>query len=325
MSTVLLIGSHEDPHVHLLARQVEALKFHALILDANSKSNFLTHKICAQNASILRAISSNGERIDLSKVISVWNRLKPLIPAPSAGPLETSSGEFAQREWKTVLQSLRMFLRDAKWVNDVDNQFKISSKPTQLQIARDLGFTIPDTVITNDPNEVLEMFAKHYRIIYKPLNGFVFPDQTGILTSEISKETVLDRQSNIKRAPGIYQNFIEKAYELRITVVGSEVFPALIRTPKTGLASIDWRHAHFESIFEKCTFEGRERTRLLDFHDAVGLRFAAYDFAVSQGGKLYFLEVNPAGQFLWLEQALGLQITKAIARHLCYPSVTTGA
>lgn len=320
MPTALLIGAHDDPHVHLLAQEVERLNWRAFILDARNSDNFISCRIAQRDATVMNAISRDGDGLDLLDTKSVWNRLKPLIPGPAAGPLETSAGEFAQREWKTILQSLRSFLKGARWINDVDFQFHIAFKPIQLKLACELGFLVPDTLITNNPKDILAMFDKHSRVIYKPLNGFVFPDQTGILTTEVSRVSVQTRSVNIRKAPGIFQQFIEKDFELRVTVVGSEVFPALIRTPKSGSAAIDWRHAHFEDIFENFTLDEGTKDLILQFHHASHLWFAAYDFAVDSKGDLYFLECNPAGQFLWLEHALGLQITNAIARCLCMHS-----
>jgi len=193
----------------------------------------------------------------------------------------------------------------------------MASKVRQLDLAVSIGLMIPETVITNNPKLVLEMFSTHERIIYKALNGFVFPDQTGILTTEITREHVGHRSPAVERAPGIYQELIEKDYELRVTVVGDKIFPALVRTPKTGDASVDWRHAHFEDIFESCTLDQQIGNKLLHFHREAGLKFGAYDLIVDRKGQIFFLECNPAGQFLWLENSLGLPITDAIACQLC--------
>lgn len=258
-----------------------------------------------------------GEEIDCETFGSVWFRLKPVIPLPSWGPLEASASVFAQGEWRTVLRSFNMFLSGARWVNAVEPQTIISSKLRQLNLAASIGFRIPDTTVTNNPTHILNMFAVHKRLVYKALNGFVFPDQTGILTKEIKKEDVLSSPEAIKRAPGIYQEFVEKDYELRVTVVGDKVFPALVRTPRTGDGAIDWRHAHFENIFELCTLDQQISDKLLRFQREAGLRFAAYDLIMDPTGQCFFLECNPAGQFLWLENSLGLPIIDTVARELC--------
>jgi len=154
-------------------------------------------------------------------------------------------------------------------------------------------------------------------VIYKSLNGFVFPNQTGILTTEITSNDITRSPDAIKRAPGIYQELVEKDYELRVTIVGAKVFPALVRTPHQGDGSVDWRHAHFENIFEECTLDERIADKLVAFQREAGLRFGTYDLIIDAGGQCVFLECNPAGQFLWLENALGLPIMDAIARDLC--------
>jgi len=45
----------------------------------------------------------------------------------------------------------------------------------------------------------------------------------------------------------------------------------------------------------------------------LGLRFAATDFVVTPAGEWYFLDLNPNGQWAWIEQETGLPICAAIA------------
>ena len=202
-------------------------------------------------------------------------------------------------------------------MNAADAQADISSKPKQLDLAARIGFRIPSTIITNNPEAVRGLLDTHKRVIYKALNGFVFPDQSGILTTEINSQDIDRNPDAIKRAPGIYQEFIEKNHELRVTIVAGKVFPALVRTPKCGDAAIDWRHANFEDIFETCELDPGISDKLVRFHNEAGLKFGTYDLIVDKAGQHVFLECNPAGQFLWLEARLGLPIMETIAQELC--------
>lgn len=316
MTRILLIGSNRDPHVTVLAEHISELGATAAIIDATAVNNSIVFRFARSRRSEARLVLPSGEDLDCTGFGAVWHRLKPVIPLPSWGPLEASAAQFAQGEWRTVLRSLNLLLDKSCWINSVESQSIISSKLRQLDLAASIGFAIPDTVVTNDPNLVLDMFSRHRRIIYKALNGFVFPDQTGILTTEFTKEDVCGNFESIRRAPGIYQQFVEKNYELRVTIVGTQVFPALIRTPTTGAGSIDWRHAHFDDIFERCSLDSQVSEKLLAFQVQTGLKYGAYDLIVDHEGRYFFLECNPAGQFLWLENSLGLPITRTIAAEL---------
>lgn len=318
MKKVLLLGSHNDPHVSELATHVNRLGGIPFIFDATSLENTI-HISFSNGFEKNRAelLLKNGERLNLCDIDSIWFRLKPIVPLPEWGPFESSAASFAQGEWRTAVRSLQLFSKKAHWINPVEEQSYISSKPVQLELASSIGFRIPDTAITNDPQVVLNLIQKHPRVIYKSLNWFTFPDQTGIMTTEIRKTDVSKQANAVKRAPGIYQQFIEKDYELRITIISNHVFSARVRTPKNGNASIDWRHAHLEDIFEKCEIEKNLAEMLLKFHKSAGLHFGTYDLIVTPKGEYFFLECNPAGQFLWLEDCLGMQIMDAIARELC--------
>ena len=319
MSRTLLIGAGQDPHVFELAKRIEGFGHSACVLDASSVENACSIAFDRSGNCKIHVRSHSGEMIPSSAFTSVWFRLKPVIPLPAWGPLELSAAQFAQGEWRTVIRMLGTSMSDAFWMNPVEPQVWIASKPRQLELAASVGLEIPDTVITNDPELVLGLFDRHPRVAYKALNGFVFPDQTGILTREIARKDVVNNRLNILRSPGIYQEFIPKRHELRVTIVGEQIFPALIRTPTSGDGSIDWRHSHFDNIFEECTLDASLCQKLLAFHHAAKLEFGAYDLIAAEDGSFVFLECNPAGQFLWLEYSLHLPILDAIAHKLSDP------
>ena len=114
------------------------------------------------------------------------------------------------------------------------------------------------------------------------------------------------------------QEFIDKAYELRITVAGSSAFAVKIDLQANPLTAVDWRNP---------TFITNINYSIVDINDALaefclkmakklGLQFGAFDFAVDKDGRIIFLEVNPNGQWYWIEERTGLKISNAIARVL---------
>jgi glutathione synthase/RimK-type ligase-like ATP-grasp enzyme len=243
-------------------------------------------------------------------------RQKPVIPLPWWSPLQHDAARFAQSEWRAVIQTLEDYLPSACWINSPEAQRRISYKPRQLSLAASVGFKIPETTITNDPQAVSAVVQRYGKAIYKNFSGYIFTDQTGILTTLITPEMLTTNLESIRRAPGIYQQFIEKKSEARVTVVGDYYFTAFIRTPKTGPGSVDWRHSQFEDIFEEGELPADVASCIKRFQEAAGIRYGAYDFIISPDGAWYFLECNPAGQFLWLEHALGYGISRALAEEL---------
>lgn len=316
LRTVIVIGARADPHVKRLADAVRRRGYSALWLDPSGLMDTVSISFGRLSAS-RREKNRDKYHKAMETAVGVWFRAKPAVPAPSWGPLQSSGIEFAHAEWRTLFHTLPALTPHARWVNHPANQREIASKPNQLRLATSVGLLVPETRITNDPSEVAALFRHSRRVVYKSLNWFSFPDQTGILTTEIHESDLSRRARSIRRAPGIYQEFVEKAHELRITIVGSQVFPARVRTPSKGKASIDWRHASFEDIFERCEIDRDLSERLLAFHSRAGLVYGAYDLIVRPDGSPVFLECNPAGQFLWLEYSLGLPIMDAVVNELC--------
>lgn len=246
---------------------------------------------------------------------SVWFRMKPYVPLPSWGPFERGVADFAQAEWRAALRSLETLATIPRWVNPLDVQRSLR-KPSQLALAMACGLRVPKTIITNSSAEALNFLGACPRIIYKTLEATGFHDHSAILTTEIDHDIISSNQAEIAQAPGIFQEFIEKEYELRVTLVGSEVFTSRINTPQHGKASVDWRHAHCEPIFGLGSLDPYVARCLLEFHAKAGLVYGAYDLIVTPNGETVFLEVNPAGQYLWMEHQLGLPISGAIASYL---------
>lgn len=249
-------------------------------------------------------------------VTAVWLRQKPVVPMPWWSPIQHDANRFSESEWRNVIQTMEVFIPSDRWVNRPEPQRKINYKPAQLNLAKRVGFRVPRTEITNDPDVVAEMIGQYGKVIYKNLSGFVFSDQTGILTSLVTQQQVREQAASICRAPGIYQEFVEKSFEVRVTSVGNRHFAARIETPQHGPARIDWRHAHSEDIFRSYSVPAEVEEMIRRYLDEAELRYGAFDFIVTPGGEWVFLECNPAGQFLWIEHTLGYPISQAIAEEL---------
>lgn len=308
----IIVGRNDDPHTLAVKKELENLGRRVLCFDTfrgdSIKINFSNKgsTIC----------SFKNEELNQNEIKSIWYRQKPVIPLPWWSPLQNDAARFSQREWRTVLQTLQNFLPNTYWINSPEHQRRINYKPKQLELAAFVGFKFPETIITNDPIQV-ENFIKLYdKVIYKCFSGYIFSDQSGILTSLITLESLKGNTESISRTPGIYQEFIQKDYEARVTVVGNRCFVCHIRTPKTGLGAVDWRHSHFDDIFEKGEIPASVITCIQRFQNLSKLNYGAYDFIISPDGQWYFLECNPAGQFLWMENTIGYKISLAIAENL---------
>jgi len=130
------------------------------------------------------------------------------------------------------------------------------------------------------------------------------------------KQRTADAAVHTNPFPAIFQEFVEKARDWRLTVVGHTAFEVAISTDEG--AKNDWRRHQLTSDVTICMETPPEGAtdRCLSFLSRARLRFGAFDLIEDPDGRMVFLEVNPNGQFLWLENQLGLPISAAIAAEL---------
>jgi glutathione synthase/RimK-type ligase-like ATP-grasp enzyme len=199
-------------------------------------------------------------------------------------------------------------------------------KAAQLRIAGALGFELPPTLFTNSPEEFLEFYRQHNGNIVSKLAGFSFFDTVGdtfTRYTEVVSQRDVSYARSVQYCPVIFQAYVPKRVELRITVVGRQVFAAEIHSQATNHTRHDWRrydlyqtpHAVHElphEVAEMCV-------RLVE---QLGLCYGAIDMVLTPDGRYVFLEINPNGQYLWIEGLTGLPISDAICDLLISGSTT---
>ena len=106
----------------------------------------------------------------------------------------------------------------------------------------------------------------------------------------------------LKLSSGIFQQYIEKEYELRVLYLNGQCIAAKIATPKTGIGQHDWREANISSLkIEPYELPDSLAETIGRFMDQLGLITGSLDIIRATSGEYVFLEVNESGQFLWLE------------------------
>ena len=175
-------------------------------------------------------------------------------------------------------------------------------------------------IISNNSKKILEAVEGFDRFIYKPLSYYIIPPNQVLYSSVMSVEEVIQKRKNIEQAPCIFQQYLEKEFELRITIVGEKIFAVKIHSQKNKKTELDWRKDQLHVEYELFDLPKEVKNNLLKLHQAFGLFYGAYDFIVDQGGGYHFLEVNPAGQWLWMEEILKLNISEHLAQALCETS-----
>lgn len=189
-------------------------------------------------------------------------------------------------------------------------------KPYQLRVAASLGLTIPRTVVTNDPAAIRSAFQRFGDLIIKPTRtGHIIKDgaEYAVYTSRLLAEHLADLES-ARLSPSIYQALIPKKYDIRVTIVGDRCFAAAIDSPSDPAAQVDWRQTENPKLpHYPITLPDALVAMLRQLMQQLGLAFGAIDLVETPEGEYVFLEVNPSGQWLWIDEMLDLGITDAVA------------
>lgn len=260
--------------------------------------------------------------IDLGRVRAVWFRRHRLAPMPVE--MDKAYQEYCLREvdWfiKGIIYSLDDNGAPVRWMNHPARAQFAESKIYQLSKARILGLTIPRTLVSNDATAVRRFWEEmEGRVVAKPLRlgYFDFGDrQTCVFTTPIGEAHLRDDEA-IRLAPVIYQELIPKVYDIRVTIVGKKLFSAAIDSQSVPSAMIDWRRSETEDLPHSVhQLPPSVEAQCLAYMDELGLSFGALDLILTPKNEYIFLEINSSGQWVWIEDRLGLPISEAIAEWL---------
>ena len=256
-----------------------------------------------------RAIRVGGRPpLELGAVEAVWWRRPRELAA--ATELPTAQAAFAVRQAYDALMGLVLSLAPrARLVNDPLREAAASKKTLQLATARRLGLRVPETLVTSDPGAAGAFLAARggEGAVHKAVHATAADWRR---TRRVGPED-LARLDDLRFAPVILQERVP-GVDVRVTVVGDALFAADIDA-RASSSPDDFRGAEAECHFAPCALPPEEAGRLRALVRALGLSFATADYRRRDDGAWFFLEVNPAGQWLFVEERTGQPITAAVA------------
>ncbi|MBK9380917.1 MAG: hypothetical protein IPN39_06280 [Chitinophagaceae bacterium] len=246
-------------------------------------------------------------------ISSVWFRRTQL---PSIKELSLNEQKYILNETDCLIKNLFSVI-DAKWMSDPFSIYKAENKLFQLKLAKELGFEIPITLITNDKEQLRSFYKEqNEKIIIKPISQTRIDNKetpSFIFTNKVTQKQI-ENLDNFDLTPCIYQKEIEKEYEIRVTVVGNNIFTASIDSQSDEETKIDWRKKKL--FFKSIEIPKRVENLCIEIVKELNLSFGAIDLIKDKEGKYIFLEINPNGQWAWIETQTGLNISEAIINEL---------
>lgn len=260
-------------------------------------------------------VAIDGVSLDPSDFAAIWY-LKPQLPRELLKYEPEKYRNLLAQQFLHLRQGLWSIFRTKRWVNDPWSCYIADNKLYQLHIATQVGLQVPDTVVTSDP-----ILAKEFYdiccgdVVVKLLAPTPLLDEV-IYTNRVTPWDMKQIES-VRFSPSIFQRNVQKQYELRITVVGERVFPVRINSQADEHLAIDWRRKpkmdDYDVEMSSCDLPDVIRKQIQALMCALGLDFGCIDMIVTPDGEYVFLEINPNGQWYFVQQKAGVRIAEAIA------------
>lgn len=310
----LIVTSKDDGHADHVITKINAAGHGGTVIRLNTEDFVNNCQVRFDGMDFKLCIKDSAREVRGSEIKSVWYR------RPLDFDLSDEKDEYVKafvcKQSIAFLRGLYFTCHDGvKWINPLPALHRSRIKMQQLQLAHRIGFNVPQTLITNDPKEAINFFNKYQRICTKSLDepnfvldGHIYPILTRVIESE---DEISQNQGSIQRCPTLFQEYIEKQFDLRVIIFENKVFAFEIHSQEHPLSVKDFRGAAphlLKHYYHELPIHIQQQ--ILGFVRQQGLIFSAMDLVLSKDGRYYFLENNPNGQWLWLEIKTGYDLTK---------------
>lgn len=304
---ILILSHAEDYHTAGVLRALARAGHPTVLMDT---SQFPVNASVTQRfgyGSCTYIFSPNGRNIDLGKCgVAWWRRPQPFTLHPGLSPEVVN---FTYSECNEAMSGL-WFALGLTWVNPPHFDEIAHHKPYQLAVATSVGLPIPHTLITNSPDEARKLIAEQgsAKTVYKT---FLASEQCWRETRTLQPDE-LEMLESLRLAPAIFQEYVPAVGDIRVTVVGDRVFATLISAAEGGY-QLDYRMDLTGATFKATELSSETADAVFRLMKRLGLVFGAIDMRrTSERGDI-FLEINPAGEWLFVEERTGQPITQAVA------------
>lgn len=309
---ILIISGEKDGHTQVVSDALTKREYPFYLLDLSRFPARAQLSMCYDSHGYKETFfEMEDKRISFNAIGAVWwRRPQPFtLHDDIKGAAEAN---FTINECHSAVNGLWL-LTNAFWINQPVNDEVAARKVYQLKVATECGMTIPETLITNNPAHASSFISQRGtgNVIYK---SFLATEQTWRET-RVVKEQELENLENVKYAPVIFQECIEADIDLRVTIIGDSIFPAAIHAIETSY-KYDFRMNYHECKIVEHPLPEKLNQQLLKFMRRLGIVYGAVDLRLRPTGEYVFLEVNPAGQWLFMEQPTGMPITQTLIQTL---------
>lgn len=301
---LLVLSNSKDQTADYLCEKIEEESIKYVRID--------TDKIANKASLFSLTYDDNGPRIIIGKqtirpqdINIIWYR-RPEPIKIEFSETDSSITKFIAGEWAAAIDGFLSHIPQKLWVNYPSNCMIASYKPEQLSRAKSFGLSVPKTLITLNYEEANAFFQKcNSKIIAKPLcSGYIerkSPEIDSVIYTNVVNEITLDDVSVFHNCPTFFQEMVPKIFDVRIIILDYHLHAVKMSTEGKE-SSIDIRYNNMDNVvYSNIRIPNNVKKSLVSLIKSYGLRFAAIDMAVTEDNKWFFFEINPNGQWAWLD------------------------
>lgn len=249
--------------------------------------------------------TEDGGPVDITAVRLLWWRRCHGRPAVPDAVTDARMRQLIIKDTRAALRGICLTAFDGTWISDPYATERAQNKLLQLRAARAAGLPVPRTLISSDPASIRAFLAAHGgRVIAKTLTGLL---GTALEAGRVHLDD-LGSDAELQVSPTIYQEEVAGRDHLRVMVFGEAVHAARISSD-----CLDWRLANDMAV-EPVPLHDELAERLRAVVRGLGLRMGVFDLKIRPDGTPVFLEVNPQGQFLFVEGMSDMPLADAFCR-----------
>jgi hypothetical protein len=314
---ILIVSDpEEDVHVPYVLEELDRRGLPYLVFDPATYLQEWRLTIASTDDGAPHAVlSGSGTELDLANVSGAWYR-RPGTPVPTPN-MDVDEADWMREEAAHVLRGAWEHIPADRWMSHPSAVRRSSVKLWQLQVAHGLGLQIPPYTVTNEPNNARDFVRRHSTTIAKSLTRpFVVYQARGevavMYTTPVNgvPDVAFDHVAN---GPTFLQKYVDKDADVRVTVVGEQVFAVEIDARVGDEVMVDFRSGEvFDLPHRVVDLPASLATACRDLVRGLALTFGAIDLVRDREGDYWFLEINPNGQWMWLEWASGAPIRSAV-------------
>ena len=321
---LLIITNKEDVHPNPVIEKLGNFPF----LRLNSEDLLKEYKMSwsSSQGEISWRLSSRLNNIEVTSenLTSVWER-RPLRPKNLLNKIsDRKVSKFCREEAVHFFQYFRYFLNESFYIGHPLVDRTAESRLIQHRVASKYGVSCASSIYSNNSKELKRFASNHKQLFIKP----IYTDSINYEDYYLSLGSVKTSSNNIINASdqslestiNYLQEYVEKDFELRITVICDKVFACKLNSQELDdeNGKIDWRDGLLNGKLKHEVFELPDRIHAFCIHylKEMNQHYGAFDFIVTPSGDYVFLECNSNGQWYWIELETGMNISGAIAEHL---------